>query len=72
MQLLKDHWHDDYVHLSDTQLDIRDHFEEFLKGLQDKGWSLPDPKAKPEVIHEDEDFLVVRHWWTAQMELNGE
>ena len=64
IQLIKDHWHDDYMHLSDTQLDTRDNFEEFLKGLWDRGWSLLDPKSKPQVIHEDEDVLVVRHWWT--------
>ena len=61
MQLIKDHWHDGYMHLSDTQLDSRDNFEEVLKGLWDIGWTLFDPKSKPEVIHEDEDVLVVRH-----------
>ena len=33
MQLIKDHWHDDYMHLSDTQLDAIDNFAEFLEGL---------------------------------------
>ena len=33
MQLIKDHWHDDYMYLSDTQLDARDNFEESLKSL---------------------------------------
>ena len=64
MQLIKDHWHDDYMHISDTQLDARDNFEKLLKGLRDKRWSLLDPKSKPELIHEDEDVLFVRHWWT--------
>ena len=36
LQLIKDHWHHDYMHPSDTQLDTRDNFEEFLKGLWDK------------------------------------
>ena len=30
MQLIKDHWHDDYMHLSDTQLDTRYNLEEFF------------------------------------------
>ena len=62
MQLLNDHWHDDNMHLSDTQLNSRDNFEEFLKDLWDKGCSLLDPKSKPEGV--DEDVLFVRHWWT--------
>ena len=62
MQLIKDHWHDDYMHFSDTQLNTRDNFEEFLKGLWDKGCSLLDPKSKLEGVHED--VLFVRDWWT--------
>ena len=50
--------------ISVIQLDTRDNFEVFLNGLWDKGRSLLDPKSKPEVIHEDEDVLVVRHWST--------
>ena len=53
MQPIKDHCYNEYMHLSDTQLDTRDNFEEFLKGLWDKGWSLLDPKSKLEVIDED-------------------
>ena len=64
MQVIIDHWYDDYMHLSDTQLDAIDNFAEFLEGLQDKGWSLLDPKSKPEVIHEDEHVLFVGYMWT--------
>ena len=39
MQLIKDHWHDDYMHLSDTQLDTTDNFEKFLKGLWDNNFT---------------------------------
>ena len=45
MQLIKRPLFDDYMHPSYTQLDTRDNFQEFLKFLQDKGWSLLDPKS---------------------------
>ena len=46
MQLIKDHWHDDYMHLIDTQLDTRDNFEEFLEGLWNEEWSYECFKGK--------------------------
>ena len=48
MQLIKDYWHYDYMHLTNTQLVARDNFEKFWKRLWEAVFSLHDPKVKPE------------------------